>query len=223
MMLLIKEIIDWAEVWTVLIPLFILLKHNKQPRNFKPVIIYLWVALFLNTAADVIWKRAKLHLFLSVDNNNPIYNTHSIIRLLLFSWFFNTLDQSFLKPLKQILPFVFLLFVFINFMYYDNYFDRKISFRLYSLEAGILLIYCLQYYFSLLLSKHETFVTDLSSFWIVTGLSIFVIVGLPVYVFYNTLLINHVEFAKKIWLAPKISFAVFCILISQAFAIQKNE
>ncbi len=219
---MLKQILDWSEAWAVLIPLVVLLKYRRQPDFLKPVIIYVSLALILNLAADIIWKQHKLGLNLSTKNNNPIYNTHSIIRLLLFSLFFVKLEQPFLTKIKKIVPVSFIVFVFVNFIYFDSFFTTKISHRLHSVEAGVLLFYCLQYYFFLLQDENETSIKNLPSFWIVTGLSIFEVASFSIYLFYDIILKSDLEFAKKIWIAQKIPFIVFCILTAKAFTLQRK-
>src|SRR5690606_106021 len=112
----------------------------------QPVIYYLFVALFLNIVIDLIWKRSVLGLNSSFDNNNPYYNLHSIFRLIFFSVFFIHLKQPFLARLKLIIPFIFILFVVINFIFFEDSTQPKISTRLHMVESGILLFFCLQYY-----------------------------------------------------------------------------
>ena len=72
---------------------------------FYPIIIYLFIALILNFFADLIWQAPHLHIKFPTDNNNPLYNLHSIMRMFLFSWFFIKLDQPFIPFIKKLIPF----------------------------------------------------------------------------------------------------------------------
>ncbi len=94
-------ILDWSEVWALFIPLTILLIKPKQPFSSKPVIYYVLLAIILNICIDAIWKQPSLKIKLPTNNNNPIYNIHSIVRFFLFSWFFIKLDQPFLSSTKK--------------------------------------------------------------------------------------------------------------------------
>ena len=132
-------IIIWLEVWALLIPLFVLIKKPGQPVYMRPVIYYLFIALFLNIVIILIWKRQTLGLNTVFDNNNPVYNLHAIARLIFFSVFFILLKQPFLKWVKWIIPFLFIFFVVFNFIFFEYYFQPKISTRLHTVESGILL------------------------------------------------------------------------------------
>src|SRR5687768_13652587 len=91
-----KEIRDWSEVWGLLIPIFVLLVHkNLYTDNYlKPVVLYIWIALLLNVMIDVIWKfKIILNLPEWLRTNNYLYNIHSIVRFMCFSWFFRLLQQ----------------------------------------------------------------------------------------------------------------------------------
>lgn len=49
-----QVILDWSEAWVLLIPLAAYLLIRQQPNFFKPVLIYICGALFLNVVGDVI-------------------------------------------------------------------------------------------------------------------------------------------------------------------------
>ena len=98
---MIKEIFDWSEAWAPLIPLGILVFYKNQPGYFKPVILYLFLAITLNVIADIIWKQKGLGFSIATDNNNPIYNIHSIARLFCFSLFFIGLNQNFRRHIMD--------------------------------------------------------------------------------------------------------------------------
>src|SRR5258705_12272266 len=104
---ILKQILNWSEVWAPLIPLtFLLINRKRLPPYLKPVKIYVFVALSLSLISNIIWYRNKLGLYFPdwVQSNNFLYNTHSIIRLLLFSWFFILLKQHFMHRVKAVLP-----------------------------------------------------------------------------------------------------------------------
>jgi hypothetical protein len=231
MTVMFHQILDWLEVWSLFIPLIVLLKKRKQPGYLKPVIIYLWLALIINLLANISWK-FKSHYNFPVwyQTNTYFYNIHSIVRFFLFSWFFIILRQPFFLTLKKLLPVLFLTFIIINFTfieYFVNYWyangklNSLLSSNLLTMEAGFLLLYCLLYYFYLL-KEDQPFFTKLPSFWVVTGLSIFVVIGFPIYLFYAAAIEHSKNFIINIWLVQKFAYLIFCILIAKAFIIESN-
>lgn len=213
-----KQIFDWLEVWALFMPLAVWAKGRKQPAYLKPVVIYLFIALFLNLLIDISWKFKKpFHFPEWFQTNTYLYNIHSIVRLYLFSLFFIKLNQPFLVRIKKILPLAFLIFIIINFGFFQDFFYfNLLNSRLHSVEAGILLFYCLQYYLYIL-NQEQTLFNKFPSFWVVTGLSILIITSFPIYLFYNEIIQQSINFGYKIWAVQKVAFLIFCILIAKAF------
>ena len=173
-------ILDWSEVWALLIPLIYLLFKNHQPRYLKPVIIYLFVALLLNVTGNII-ADYKAWLPSWMQSNNPLYNVHSIIRYICFSYFFVALNQSSFSVIKKMLPILSLLIFLINFTVAENFGNpQHLSGNLLSAEAYLLLIYCMLYYLAKLRNETDD-ISGGSDFWIVTGLSIYVVVNFFVF------------------------------------------
>lgn len=218
-----RQLFDWSEVWALFIPLSVLCYNKKQPVYLNPVIYYLFAALLLNICSDVIWKlQGKLHLPSWLHSNNFLYNIHSITRMLLFSWFFIALKQQFLPIAKKVIPFLFIIFAILNFIVFENFFfPETFSGRLFSVEATILLFYCLLYYMYMLKDDESSFRKS-PSFWVVTGLSIYVVVNIPIFLFYTALLKQFRDFTMGIWDVHNISYIIFCIFIAKAFYESKR-
>ena len=72
-------ILDWSEVWALLIPLFVLIGNTKQPTFLKPVIIYLLLALPINLIGDIT-ADFKKYFPSWLQSNTPLYNIHSVVR-----------------------------------------------------------------------------------------------------------------------------------------------
>ena len=184
--------------------------------------MYVWIAFVLNIGAIVIWYRNRLGLtdlpqFLR--SNNFLYNIHSVIRLLLFSWFFILLNQRFMHRVKAVLPFLFILLLLINFIFFEDFFNyAMLSSRLLATEAAILLFYCLQYYIYLTIDDKGTALEKQPGFWVVTGLSIYVAANFFIFLFYTYLLKQKLKvFAVNIWDVHNIVFIVLCICIAINF------
>ena len=225
----IHKILDWSEVWALLIPLTILLWKKNKIAYLKPIRIYVGTTLLLNTGIVLISEcKGKWGLQQGdfLWNNNVLYNIGSILRLLLFAWFFNLLGQRFMHRLKIIIPFAFLLCVLINFIFYENFMPvgalESFSSRLLSTEAALLLFYCLQYFIFLMIEDKPTKLSFQQGVWVVTGLSIYISVSFFIFLFYSYLSKVTKDFAVNIWDVHNIVFIILCLFIAKQF-YQENE
>ncbi len=215
-------ILDWSEVWALLIPLFVLVVRGKQPPLLKPVIVYLWLALLFNFIADVIGD-FKRYFPAWIQSNNPLYNVHSLVRFACFSYFFISLKQSSTNAIQKIIPFLSLLFVLINFSFFENFFNpMHLSGDLLAVEAYLLLIYCMLYYL-LRLKKDVEVISGGKVFWVVTGLSIYVVINFFVFLFYLPMIKLNPMLADKMWTIHNIAYIIFCILIAKAFYVHNEH
>jgi hypothetical protein len=218
MIKLLRLLLDWSEVWAPLIPLIVLWFRPNQPRILKPVIVYLILAFFINLAGDII-ADFKPYLPLWLHSNNPLYNVHSIIRLLCFSYFFLGLKQASFSALKRILPILSLLIIIVNFRYYEHFGNpTHLSGNLLASEAYILLIYCVLYYLSKLRDEEDD-IRSGSDFWVVTGLSIYVVVNFYVFLFYVPMINQNVELANNIWDVHNIAYILLCVFITKGLYV----
>jgi len=209
-------ILDWSEVWAPLIPLIYLLFHRKQPRFLTPIIVYLIIAFLINLAADIIsdfksWLPWWLH------SNNPLYNVHSIIRFICFGYFFVSLRQSSFNRLRYLLPFVSVLIIVVNFSYFEKFGEKgHLSGNLLSTEAYLLMIYCILYYLSKLRDEEDDIIRG-PDFWVVTGLSIYVVVNFFVFLFYVPMIYQDAKLAENIWGVHNVAYIILNVFITMAF------
>lgn len=224
-------IIDWAEVWALLIPLLVYYVYKPKAAWTKPLKLYLLIALLINFTGNLIWYRLRLgigdwmysnfsYFYNNKDefDNTLLYNLHSLIRFLFFAWFFNYLSKTF-KKLNTVIPAMLLLMVFITFTFYKDI--RQFSSLLLGTEAALLLVYCLVYYL-LLLKDEESSIKKSPQFWTVTGLSIYVVINFPIFLFYNVLSKQAENFAINIWDIHNISYLVLCLFIAKSFYADKQ-
>ena len=141
-----EQVLGSSETWALLIPLAFILRYKSKVAYLKPVRMYVYIALLLNIAITIIWKRNEWFNWPEethpkwLGSNNFIYNIHSIMRLLLFSWFFILLNQKLLIPLKKTIPVLFIVCAAINFIFLEDFFYyMSFSGRLLSIEATLLL------------------------------------------------------------------------------------
>jgi len=207
--------LDWSEVWALLIPITILML-KKQPAKLTLVVSYVWAALIINLAIDLVWK-FRILLPAAYNSNNFLYNLHSVVRFYLFSAFFIHLHQPFLVIVKKIVLIGFTLFIIVNFTFFENFFDYwKFSSRLLSIEAALLLFYVLQYYLFKINDNVGTKITN-NAFWIVTGLGIFVALNFFIFLLYNELTARFQSFAISLWSVHNISYIIFNLFLAKGF------
>jgi hypothetical protein len=214
---LINLMLDWSEVWALLIPLSVLIWKRKLRAEAIPLVIYACIALVLNVLQDYIWKYQLVFSYSSQPGDNRIfYHIHSIIRLLLFSWFFIQLKQPFLHKIKRVVPIVFAVIVIVNYVFFDSIFT-KFSSRMLGLEALGILFYCMVYFLNLLIEEEgEPYIKN-ATFWMVTGICIYVVINFPIFIFYERFSKNAQNFAIDIWDLHNITYLMLCIFMAKYF------
>ena len=240
---ILQEILDWSEVWAPLIPLVLVSFMGKQPRYFIPVIVYLWFALLIGALADAGWKFQVSvkevtdiycnNCYSSADlkdeflqatpawmyPNTYLYNVHSIGRFICFSIFFYLLSKSFRTKLNKLLLLLVMLFIIINFWFAEEFYSpNSFSSRLFAVECGILLFFCLRWYLYQMQGKGDTEKKS-REFWVITGLSIYVVFNFFFFLFYTTLMSQeeYWDFVASMWHFHNITFIILCIFIAKAF------
>ena len=71
------------------------------------------------------------------------------------------------------------------------------------------------YYLAELKDENDLF--NSPHFWVVTGLSIYVVVNFFVFLFYGPMLNVDIHLAVNIWNVHNIAFIIFCFFIGKAF------
>jgi len=217
-----REILDWSEAWAPLIPLAFLLVYKNKTPYLKPVRIYLPLAFLINLVIDLLADYKYKWGLKEGDflwNNNVFYNLQSVLRLVLFAWFFNLLRQRFMHRLKAIIPYAFIVFVLVNFIFFENFIPmtrrEAFSSRLLTTESALLLFFCLQYYIYLIIEEKTTGLKWQPGFWVVTGLSIYMAASFFIFLFYEYLTDAKRNFAVNIWDVHNVVYIIFCIFIAK--------
>lgn len=199
----------------MIIPLSMLLFRRQQPVSLRPVIVYLWLGFLINVGIDIIMA-INVYLDRAALTNNPLYNAHSVIRFACFCFYFLHIQKNSFARLKRGLALVAFAFLAVNFIFYENFFnDESFSGNLLSVEAYLLLVYCMLYYLAEL--KDENNIFNSPHFWVVTGLSIYVVTNFFVFLFYIPMLNVNIQLAVNIWNVHNIAFIIFCLFITKAF------
>ena len=208
--------LDWSEVWALMIPLSVRLFHRQQPPALRPVIIYLWLGFLINIVIDIIMA---INIYVPGQDlsNNPFYNIHSVVRFACFSFYFMQLQKKAFTRLKKWLAVSTIGFLVINFIFFENFFNPdSLSGNLLAAEAYLLLVYCMLYYLSELKNDDDNLFNG-PHFWVVTGLSIYVVINFFVFLFYIPMLNVNETLAVDIWNVHNIAFIIFCLFITKAF------
>lgn len=209
MLNLLQSVLDWSEVWAILIPLAVIIFYRPRHPWRQPVVGYVVIATALNTLIDVVWMGRKLDQFYL--DNNILYNIHSLVRMFCFSWFFILISQQ--KRVYKAVAVLFFITALALFSFYFSIF--KFNSIIMALESAILLLYCLSYFVSLSRRQINISVTH-PVMYIVMGLSLYTAINFPIFMFYYYLVVNNVEYAVSVWNIHNISYIVFCIFIALA-------
>ena len=109
--------------------------------------------------------------------------------------------------------------VLLNYLFLENYFDKNaINGNLFTIEAYFLLIYCLLYYLSQLRDETEDFRQN-KEFWIVTGLSIYVVINFFMFLFYVPMIQQNELLAEKMWSVHNMAYILLCLFITKAICV----
>lgn len=211
-----QRILDWSEVWALIIPLSILLLRRQQHSTLKPVIVYVWIGFLINVVIDVIMI---INIYFTKDyiSNNFLYNIHSVVRFICFSIYFIKLQPHSFVILKRILAAASAVFMVVNFGFLEKFFNyESFSGDLLAMESFLLLVYCMLYYLTELKNEEDT-LFNTPHFWVVTGLCVYVVVNFFVFLFYLPMLYVDYRIAVNIWNVHNIAFIIFCLLTAKAF------
>jgi hypothetical protein len=217
-----KEFFAWSEVWALFIPLTILFIRRKHiTKDLKPLVIYVWVAVVLNTLADFIWKfGVTFDLPTWLQNNNPLYNLHSSFKVLFFGWLFLINSSGALTRFIKFIISFYIIFVVLNFTFNQSFWF--LSSRLLVIEVILLLIFGILWCLDTLKKDSTDAKKQAPVFYVVIGIFIYSAVLFIIFLFYP--LIAQVsrnefdqEFALRVWDIHNITFMILCFFIAKAF------
>ncbi|MBU1822757.1 MAG: hypothetical protein KKG00_14780, partial [Bacteroidetes bacterium] len=202
---MLKILLDWSEVWALILPLTVYQFHRRQPIFFRPVWVYLWGALVLNVASDTIGD-FKSYFPDWMQTNLILYNIHSFFRFYCFAYFFSLVSQTYFTGFRRSLPFMYFIFALANYIFFEDYLDQNhLSGNLFTLEAYFLLIYCILFYLSRLREEVDK-ISEGKEFWIVTGLSIYVVINFFIFLFYVPMVRENPMLAERMWGVHNVAY-----------------
>jgi hypothetical protein len=220
MLSLYKVLIQWSEVWPLLIPLTIFLVYGLRYKELNILVFYALIAFLLNLLATIIWLYPKT-LPGNFTNNNILYNINSLIRTILPGIYLLSLKQ--MRPYKY-LKIILILYVFlvvINFCFFDNIFI--LSSRLFAAESIVLLIFSLTFLLNLIIEEDIPIKKTRTPLLICAGIGIYESINFFIYLFFYHALDENFAFAFKIFNISKYSFIVYWILLGMAFYYSRRN
>lgn len=215
---IIANVLMWSEVWALLIPLIIIIRFRIKDREMRPIVLYVIIGLLLNLTATLV-SVYRLSLPASLQNNNILYNLHSIIRVLLLGWYIHSLKLLKVSWLSKIMFPAYLGFVLVNFILWEN--PLFLSTRLLSAESIVLLALSLFFLISSMRDDSETNWLKHPSFLICIGLCFYEAVNFFIFLFFYPLLENNMEFGMLTMKIFSVSYIIFCILM--ALTLYRNH
>jgi hypothetical protein len=208
-----QEILDWSETWALLLPMAVLTFSKQNKPMLKPIVVLVVASFALYFLIDFSWKfKYDLQLPKIFHDNRILYNITSLVRTLCFMTFFNKLRLPFKGNAPWLLPTVFLGFAFLDFIFLEKF--TLFGNYLHLAECIILLVYCLSYYIRILKSDQAD-VFHTPEFWIITGLTLYEAVNLPIFMNYGNISVSMKKFAVDLWSVHNIAFIVLCLFITK--------
>ena len=214
---LLNSVIQWSEVWALLIPLAIIILFSTKGGGMLPVILYICIAFILNLAAIIISiYHERLPSYF--QNNNVLYNLHSFVRVLLLGWYIINLKLlSSSRLIKIVIP-AYILFVLLNFIFREN--PLLLSSHLFSAESIVLLVLSFLYFFRSMQDESKIDWLKHPSFLVCTGISLYEALSFFIFLFFYPLFEKNPEFGMLTMKIFSISYIIFCIFL--ALALLKN-
>lgn len=220
LMEILKTIRDWSEAWALLIPLAIIFFYKPKGPVTQPIIWYCYAAFILNTFSTTLFVfHNQMPPLLS--NNNILYNLHSFLRVVFFSWYISKITpRGFLFINKTIFS-GYLIFVLVNFVFFES--PLFFSSRLFAAESVVLLFLCIAFFLRSLQDESGTNWTKHSSFLVYTGIALYEAITFFIFLFILPMAEKDPEFGRLSLVIYKITFIIFCILLALALYQSKKE
>lgn len=208
---IITKLINWSEVWALLIPLAVIMLYKPVGKNILYLVFYVLAAFLLNTLSTIM-----VEFYFSMPdwlkNNNVLYNIHSIARVLFFSLYILTVRKYKFKRLLQLFVIAYLAFVVVNFSILES--PWFISSRLFSAESILLLILCLSFFFRSIQDDSETNWLKHPAFLICTGICLYEATSFFIFLFFYPLFEKNPEFGDLTMSIHNVMYVILCLFLA---------
>jgi hypothetical protein len=216
---IIDKILEWAEVWALLIPIAFAFK-GKGSNDLFPLKVYVFVALVINLIATLI-PNSMFFYELFNHSNHIFYNLHSIVKVLFFGLLFLNISTGVLERIIRFILIFYTIFVVLNFMIFQSL--LTLSGRLLIVEVILLLFFGISWCLETLQKEHTGSKKYPPVFYVVIGLFIYFAVTFILYLLYPSMISQaargefDIEFAIRIWDIHNTTFIILCLFIAKAF------
>lgn len=208
-----NSVIQWSEVWALLIPLAIIIIFRTRRSDMLPVVLYVCIAFILNLAAIIISIYHE-ELPSYFKNNNILYNLHSFVRVLLLGWYLINLKLLSSSRLVKIVMTAYILFVLINFIFLEN--PLLLSSHLFSAESIVLLVLSFLYFFRSMQDESKIDWLKDPSFLVCSGISLYEALSFFIFLFFYPLFEKNPAFGMLTMKIFSLSYIILCILLALA-------
>jgi hypothetical protein len=219
------NVLQWAEVWAIFIPLPIILRYKIKSKEMRPVILYVLVAIFLNTASQILTELYKAKLLVSMprflQDNLTIYNLNTFIRVILLGWFI--INTRLLKP-NRIFKYILLIYIVLvvyNFISRQKPYD--LSAILYVTESVLLLAFCVSFFLYSIKDESDIIWMEQTEFIICSGISLYEALNFFSFLFYDAIKEKNEAFGYMTMKIFSITYVILCILIAVALYRNKEQ
>lgn len=206
-------ILEWSEVWALLIPLAVIIGFPTRRYHERPIVIYVIIALVLNSISTIIYiYNTGMPAFLK--NNNIYYNLHSIARVFFFGWYIIINLANKRSPVYRFLFAGYGIFILLNFIFIKSIFF--FSTWLFAAESMILLFLCVSYFLQLIQDDSRVQMMKHPSFLVCTGLILYEAITFFIFLFIIPLAKIDPDFGLLCLKIYKITFIILCIMLAAA-------
>ncbi len=216
---LFQFLLNWSEVWALLIPLIVMLVFKPKGPDLKWLSLYTVSAFILNfLAVFVIEYYDLVPSWMNIRGNNIYYNLHSLVMVIFFSlYIIQTWKYRHTIILKIILA-VYLVLVLCNFAFREP--PYKLSTLHFTAGSIVLMAFCLLYFFHTILEEGQTNRLKHPSFMVCAAVCLYQAITFFIFLFIYPMFDNapgkDYSFAMLMMRIYQASFVVFCILLAIA-------
>ena len=202
------------DCFSPLLPPIVLMLIVKRKGESFIIALFLVTELILNTLSS-IWIDV-----LKYKNNLFFYQLNAFLSIIILTFFFQKIS-TFFQKLKYFKSVIWIASCIVGAY---SFFESNDSLNSYSygIISLIIIFHCLSYYYQIIADNLTKSIFKSEIFWIVSGIFIYYISSIIIYLSYKAITINHIN-PYLIWKFHNIIFSIMCILISIGFSCSPSQ